>query len=149
MSYTREQAAAYITAEDATLFTDFGVSTDDNQAGIKSILDRALRAVGVPEAQLSDTGVLVQDADAYKLECALDYYALLRFSKEAAGRVQVSKSSAGNSVSKSGNQYADHIAALLKDAEARCASLGVLTGAASFEFGTLLLDYLEPDLSVN
>lgn len=139
----RDDAKAYAIGEHGTMLDELGISTTDNVAGIKGILDRAGRSVGVAQSDLA--AFTIADDTVEKMEAALDYYTLLKASREAANRVKIAKTTGDEKVEKDFSQYFDHIGALLKDAKACAQSLGVLVdGSSGFEWGALNLDILEP-----
>jgi hypothetical protein len=145
VSYSRTDATEYVAGEHATLLAELSVGSYDDPTGIKGVLDRAFRALGVAQGDLATA--TVDDADVDKLEAALDYHVLLRLSREAAPRVSIKKSMGSSTVTvaKEGQQLPEHIKGLLADAEKRCTNLGVDLAGASFEWGSFNLDFLEPD----
>jgi hypothetical protein len=142
VSYARSDAETYLAGEHASLFTELSVATSDTQPGIKSILDRAFRLLGVGQADLATA--VVADSDVEKLEAALDYHALLRFTREASPRVHVLKVTAGNRVQKNAELFYEHLVEALKEAKLRCKVLGVPVDGGGFEWGAYSLDFLEP-----
>lgn len=146
MSYTRIAAATYVASEHTTLLGELGVDDTDEAGGIKSILDRSFRALGIAESDLR--AATVDDSQTRQLEAVLDYYAILRFWRESAVRVQISKrTAAGSAVAKNREQLYDHLTVVLADALSRANALGLSVGVDEFEIGALNLDILEPAVS--
>jgi len=109
MVYTRSNAEAYVQDEHEDLLTEAAIGHDDAQTGIKSVLDRAFRALDVAEAGLPAASV--EDAQVGKLEALLDYYTFDRVVRKFIRHVNISKSTAGTSVTKSRAAVYDHAVA--------------------------------------
>lgn len=138
----RADALTYLGESFSAIATELGVTATDTAAGYKSVLDYALRLVGVAEGDLAAADI-TSDVPDYLI--ALDYAALLRFQRMAAIRVDIEVGDP--SVRKSRSQLFKAISALLADAKAAAEQCGVLTGTSSWELGRLNLDHLEVALA--
>lgn len=111
---TRAELLTYLTYEFATLGTELAITFADSNAGIDTVLDAAMDALG------SDTN----DANAR----ALGDYFFLRFAWRRAS-VRVDFDTTGIRANRS--QLAQQIKDLVEDAQQRCEALGLAVGDAA------------------
>jgi hypothetical protein len=136
---TRADALTYLAEQWPGLQAALGVTSTDDAAGFKGAIDAALRALGVPTAELA--APTIATADEGKLLALLDYYGARRLHAEAAVKVDVSVGDVG--VSKRYSQMRDGLNELLAGYLASLDMYGVgpVRQMASGRFG---LDFLEP-----
>jgi len=142
VSVTRAALLLYVGAEHAGLLAEAGIAAVDTQAGVKSILDRTFRTVGVGESDLATASV--DTADTEKLEAAADYYTYSRLASVFARWVSVSKGVGGASVSKDRSKVYAQVVAELARLKAICEGLGLTVGPVTTSVFTINLDFLEP-----
>jgi hypothetical protein len=142
VSVTRADLLSYVTGEHAGLLSEAGISLTDTQAGLKSVLDKSFRVVGVSEDDLPTA--TTDAANAAKIEAAADYYTYDRLARVFARWVSVSKGVGGASVSQDRSQVYTQVTAERDRMKAICTTLGLTVDLADSAIFTINLDFLEP-----
>ena len=107
------------------LSADTGQPTTDSIAGFRPAIDKALRALGTPEADLSEATVADGSVPAFLALC--EYHALVRIWHALATRADP----AGvRNVNSARAQVVQHVKDQVADLAATCASLGYPVGGA-------------------
>ena len=89
-----------------------------------------------------DESAEIATADQESAEALGEYYSLRRFLARVATRVDYP----ADKMMQARSQLFKQIQDLLKEAEGRCASLGVtVTGGTDYSMMTMALDYIEPE----
>lgn len=127
-THTRTTLLAYLADEFALLLTETGIPAEDTQVGVKSALDRTFRSLGLDET----SGI----ADADPAEAFADYFLLLKMSRQLANRVSISKSAAGNSMSKDRSRVYTQVKEQYDEAKQRLKDLGLFasSGFAVYDY---------------
>jgi len=140
MTVTRAQALFHLQYEFDALARETKQETSDSDSGFGPALDKALRALGTADADLS--AGTVTDAQAPALLALAEYHALQRFWRALAARGDTS----GRNVLGPRSIVFQQVKDLLVEASDRCAELGYpVRGGQGFEFGRLNLDYIEAE----
>lgn len=142
MAYTRAALLTYLAAEHSALLSALSLSAADTQAGVKSVLDRTFRALGVGESDLATA--TVDDDQAAALESAADYYTYDRAVEIAALWVAISKGTAGESVNKARNQAFAQLRQRRDELKSVAEGAGVTLDVPAFAAFAINLDFLEP-----
>jgi len=144
----RVAATGYLTAEYEAQATDSQMDDTRLAAAYSAVIDSALRKLGIAEAAIATADVGEEDSPAYM--ALLDYYALRRFARLYATRVNVS---VGGALSTNRAQAFDQTKKLADEAAALCAALGYPVDAAGtnaeMSLGFLNLDFLEPESEIS
>lgn len=140
--YTRAALLSYVSSEHAGLLTEAGIAAVDTQAGIKSVLDKTFRALGVGQSDLSTAAV--DDPLTAPLEAAADYYTYNRLATIFARWVSVSKSVGGASVSKDRSTIYQQVVAELARLKKICDGWGLIVEPPTVAVFSINLDFLEP-----
>jgi len=144
VSVTRAALLLYVEGEHAGLLAEAGIVVADTQAGVKSILDKAFRAVGVAQADLPTATTDATNSE--KLEAAADYYTYDRLARIFARWVSISKGAGGASASRDRSKIYTQVVAERDRMQAICADLGLIVSVADSRVFTINLDFLEPAL---
>lgn len=141
MSYSRSSAASYLAVQFATLCTETGQATSDTASGFGPALDNALRRLGgVAEAGLSSATLADEDVPAFL--ALAEYYALVRFARALATRVDTGITA----VEGNREQLFAHVQKLIALAATDCSAQGYpVDGAQTWSSARLQLDYIEPE----
>jgi len=129
-----------LTEEFADLATETAWASGTISSAYGVVLDQSLRALGYQESDLATATVDQAHVVSYLALC--DYYALSRFAKFFATRMDVS---VAPNISAKHSQVATHVNTLLKNAEKRLMQLGV-GPIEQFQTGRFTLDFLEPSV---
>lgn len=127
MSYSRETALAYLSSEFDALALEAGLAVGED--GWKVVLDKTLRAA--------------MDGDEESQEALLNYHALSRLARGFSPRVNISKTSGGDTVRKDRGQAFAQVKALLDDAKQCMKDLDLMPTQTWIE-GTFDTDAYEP-----
>lgn len=140
MSISRANIAAYLHTQFSSLATEIGQSaTDDSDSGYRPDIDNLLRQLGKTESELATA--TVDDADREKAFALGEYFALRRFWRQMGNRFQ-------HQVGDVQVNYKDqltNVKAMMDDAAALCAELGVGVAKSGVELVRLSLDFIEPE----
>jgi hypothetical protein len=147
MAYTRTSATTHLSNEFAALASETGQAVTDSTAGFGPAIDRALRTLGVTEADLAAATVADANVPAFLALC--EYHALARIWRSLATRADVS----ARNVMGPRAQVFQHVKDLVTEAANTCASYGYPVGTpiaggagsgGSWQAGSLTLDIIEP-----
>lgn len=138
----RPTATNYLQEEYADLATETGWAAGMIATAYSVVIDQSLRQLGYTEAQLASTDVGQSLVVNYL--ALLDYYALLRYAKFFAIKVDVTIGPR-NAVAAKRSQVAAHVNALLAWAETRLRQLGI-GPVEQLAMGRMTLDFLEPSV---
>ncbi len=136
----RPTATNYLQEEYQDLATETAWASGTITSAYNVVLDQSLRALGYQESDLATANVDQAHVIAYLALC--DYYALLRYAKFFATRMDVS---VAPNISAKHSQVATQVNTLLKNAEKRLMQLGV-GPIEQFQSGRFTLDFLEPSV---
>lgn len=143
MAVTRAGLQTYIANELARLFTDTGLSSVDNAAGIQYPLDLVFEHYGYYSVAPGDTSVDLEDANRKAAWALTRYYVLKRMMNILATFIQTSISDPG--ASRSDQMIYEHVQELVQQAAEECGDLGVpVAGDGAFALGHLHLDLNSP-----
>ena len=144
MAYTRASATTHLSNEFAALASETGQLTTDSTGGFGPAIDRALRTLGVTEANLATATVTDANVPAFLALC--EYHALARIWRALATKADVS----ARNVMGPRAQIFQHAKDLMEMAANECAALGYpvgslgATASGSWQTGSLTLDIIEP-----
>lgn len=128
----RAAARTYIASEFSELLTETGLSSS---TAFENSIDNALRLLGYGESDLATADV----TDHIKnYQVLLEYFALKRFVRSLALKI---KYTIDGQTYEEQTLY-DHVAEMLKDAEAEATKLGYAVKGNSFELDTITLGFL-------
>jgi len=139
MSITRANIANYLDEQFSSLATEIGQTATDESFGYGPDIDNLLRQLGKTESELA--AATVNDGDRAKAFALGEYFALRRFWRRLGNRFQ-------HQVGDVAVNYKDQLAnvkAMMDDAAALCAELGVGVATSGVELVRLNLDYIEPE----
>lgn len=141
MSYSRASTASYLAVQFATLATETGQTTGDTSGGFGPAIDNALRKLGgTAEADLATASVADANVPAFLALC--EYYALVRFARALATRVDTGITA----VEGDREQMFSHVRQLIAMAREECAAQGYpVDGSEAWSYARLQLDYIEPE----
>ncbi len=134
----RSAALDYLQGEFAEIAVETGLEQSPLLQAYNTAIDQSLRGLGVAESDLGTANT--SDAQAIGYLALLDFYALTRFSRIFALRMDVNVS---GSVSASQSQMFRQVKHLLDTAEKRLDGLG-LSQKEQVALGRVTLDFLEP-----
>ncbi len=134
----RPTATAYLTEEYADLATETGWIAGTITSAYVVVVDQSLRALGYNETDLPT--VNVDQVNVIKYIALLDYYALTRFARFFAIRMDVS---IGVAVSAKRSQVGAMVNTMLDKAEKHLLQLGI-GPVQQMIAGRYNLDFLEP-----
>ncbi|SRR6266567_1156547 len=134
----RAAALDYLQGEFAEIAVETGLEQSPLLKAYNTAIDQSLRGLGVAEGELGTADTTSTQVTGYL--ALLDFYALTRFNRVFALRMDVNVS---GSVSASQSQMFKHVKMLLDQAEKRLAGLGLST-REQVVMGRVTLDFLEP-----
>jgi hypothetical protein len=134
----RSAALDYLQGEFAEIAVETGLEESPLLQAYKTVIDQSLRGLGYAESDIGTADT--SDLQAIGYLALLDFYALTRFSRIFALRMDVNVS---GSVSASQSQMFRQVKHLLDVAEKRLDGLG-LSQREQVALGRVTLDYLEP-----
>lgn len=143
MTISRANAAAHLHSQFSNLAAELNQAASDAGAtGYGPDIDQALRAMGTAESSLS--AATVADADAAAYYALAEYYFLTRAARQLSTRVDVG--SFAVDADKRPTIF-ERLQDMIEQAEDRLEAFGYAQGGAAggWEFGRLLLDYIEPE----
>lgn len=140
MTVTRDAIALHLNSQFSALATAISQASDTDTAdGYGPDIDQALRDLG--ETTSLDT-VTLTDAQAPAAFALAEYYALRRFERQMALKVDVQ----AGSLSQKNGTVPSTLRSLTEEAKDRASALGYVPGGSNFwTYGQLNLDYIEPE----
>lgn len=141
MSYTRAAAAGHLAVQFATLATETGQATGDTSAGFGPAIDQALRKIGgTAEADMATA--TVTDANTPAFLALAEYYALVRFARALATRIDTGITATEGDR----EQMFANVRKLIEIAKFEAAGYGYpVDGSSAWTSTSLQLDYIEPE----
>jgi len=136
----RPTATNYLNEEYADLATETAWASGTITAAYAVVLDQSLRQLGYQETDLPTANVDQTNVIAYM--ALMDYYALTRYAKFFATRMDVS---VAPNISAKHSQVGTMVNTLLERAEKRLTQLGI-GPVQQMQAGRYNLDFLEPGL---
>jgi hypothetical protein len=134
----RSAALDYLQGEYAEIAAETGLEESPLLKAYNTAIDQSLRGLGYVESDIGTADTT--DAQVIGYLALLDFYALTRFNRIFALRMDVNVS---GSVSASQSQMFKHVKMLLDAAQKRLDGLG-LSQKEQVVMGRVTLDYLEP-----
>jgi hypothetical protein len=139
---TRAELFDYLADTFTRITKELNLPEADTDNSYRYPLDQAFRRLGVAETSLATaevSGLQVEQATALG-----EYYSLLRFWTITSTRTDYP----AEGMAQKRSQLFTQIGDLLQRAEKRCEALGVsVTGTTELQRISLLLDYIEPELT--
>ena len=136
----RPTATNYLNEEYADLATETAWASGTITAAYNVVLDQSLRQLGYQETDLPTANVDQTNVIAYM--ALMDYYALTRYAKFFATRMDVS---VAPNIATKHSQVGTMVNTLLERAEERLTQLGI-GPVQQMQAGRYNLDFLEPGL---
>lgn len=140
MAFARADALTYLAGEWTRYLILAGITATDDPAGIKSVLDRAFRSLGVARADLATASVA--DADAEGAEALLDAAMVRRLHKALGDLVAVSLGDPN--VTKQRQQAWEHLNTMLPVYDAAATAFETVGTGSWAGMTTMSTDTYEP-----
>jgi hypothetical protein len=137
---TRDDALAYLQNEFSAQIADTGQPDTDTIDGFETVINSALRELGIARSAFDTAEVADEDEGAF--QAFLDYFALLRFAKLLAQNINIG--TGGDTFSL--QQAFGNVKSLLEMAKTAAQVYGLGRGGASaYSLSTLNLGFLATD----